>query len=732
MRPALTLAWHELVRTWRSPSFYFTAALFLFYQGIVLAVTVALRQHPLSPPGPLLAPFFGGPFWFWPLLILVVVELSHDAISRERSHGTLDALRASPLSPGGIALGKYLAMLATWALLWAATLPPLAFLWVVLPPDVAVPAGPVLTGYAGVLLVGGAGLALGLWFSSLTADTRLSAMLTFVVLFAFVLVKIMTNPAFGIVRDPAWVSRLDAFNLFDVLERFSRGFVHLRDLTLLGLLIVAGVAGAGRVLGAGLRRPSRWQTADLAAWILLAGFTLATALRLGWSWDVTPRPGLDPRLERRISDLGTPVTLYLFTGSPAAATPFSPMPELELHLERVCRTSPLLRWERVFATSAGERAGKLATRFGLQLSAMEADTTGLLEGRLVAATEQRHQIIRLSDLFVMDVREDGVVFHGVALQSALTRALAHLQQPDEHAWCFTRGHQERLVSDTRGAGLSRLAAGLQFAGITVRELDLLSPIPATCRLVFAADPRTELLPAEEEHLVAALREGRTGLALTVGGQQSSHGDLALPASWAALARDCRLGFTGALVEDPGGALREDDPGRFIVPWPGKNARLVLNRPAAVTAGPGTEVVLAASERARLVDRDPRQPGGGSATPLAARSGPDCAARMLLFGFSDAYANDRLAPGGQSQDAAAGWLMSQLRWVAAQPADEPMEVFEMEHHKLVLPQGQVTRLQTFSLLLWPLFALAVGLWVARRRSDLTARGRSGLTARGRRS
>ncbi len=708
MRPALTLAWHELRRTWRTPSFYFTAALFLFYQGIVLAVTVALRQHPLSPPGPLLAPFFGGPFWFWPLLILVVVELSHDAISRERAHGTLDALRASPLPPVGIALGKYLAMLATWSLLWAATLPPLAFLWVVLPADVAVPAGPVLTGYAGVLLVGGAGLALGLFFSSLTADTRLSAMLTFVVLFAFVLVKIMTSPAFGIVRDPAWVSRLDAFNLFDVLERFSRGFVHLRDLALLGLLVVGGVAGAGRVLGAGLRRPSRWAMADLAAWTLLAGFFLATALRLGWSWDVTDRPGLDPRLERRISELGVPVTLYLFTGSPAAATPFSPMPELELHLDRVCRTSPRLRWERVHATSAGERAGKLATRFGLQLSAMEADSTGLLEGRLVAATEQRHQVIRLSDLFVMDVREDGVVFHGVALQSALARTLAHLQRPDEHAWCFTRGHQERLVSDTRGAGLSRLAAGLQFAGITVRELDLLSPVPVSCRLVFAADPRTELLPAEEEHLAAALREGRAGLVL------SSHGRHDLPASWASLARDCRLGFTGALVEDPGGALRENEPGRFVVTWPGKNARLVLHRPAAVTAGPGVEVLLATSERARPVDRDTGRPGGGGAIPLAARSGPDCAARMLLFGFSDAYANDHLAPGGQSQDATAGWLMTQLRWVAGQPADEPMEVFGMEHHKLVLPQGQVNRLQTFALLLWPLFALAVGLWVARRR------------------
>lgn len=716
MRPVFTLAWHELGRTWRSPSFYFTAALFLFYQGIVLAVTVALRQHPLSPPGPLLAPFFGGPFWFWPLLILVVVELSHDAISRERAHGTLDALRASTLTPGAIALGKYLAMLATWTLLWAATLPPLAFLWTVLPPDVTVPAGPVFTGYAGVVLVGGAGLALGLFFSSLTEDTRLSAMLTFVMLFAFVLVKIVTSPAFGIVRDPAWVARLDAFNLFDVLERFSRGFVHLRDVTLLGLLMAGGVAGAGRVLGAGLRRPSRWAVADLGAWFLLAGFVLALAMRPGLALDVTGRPGLDPRLERRVRELVEPVTLYLFTGSPTAAAPFSPVPELEVHLARICRTSPLLRWERVSASAAGARGRALAARFGLNLSTMEADSTGLLEGRLVAATAVRHHVIRLSDLFVMDLREDGVVFHGVALQGALSRALARLQRPDDGAWCFTRGHQERLTSDPGADGLSRLAAGLQFAGVAVRELDLLSPVPAACRLVVTADPATELLPVEEEHLAAALREGRAGFVL------SSREGHVLPASWGALARDCHLGFSGSVVEDPGRALRPDEPGRLVVPWPGKNGRLVLTRPAALTAGPGTEVLLAASSQARVVDPRTGRVTDGRGVPLAARSGPDCAARMLLFGFSDAFANDRLAPGGQSPDASAGWLLSHLRWAAAETSEEPMAVFTMEHHKLVLPQGQVNRLQTFALLLWPLFALAVGLWVARRRSGLTARRR----------
>ncbi|PKN45213.1 MAG: hypothetical protein CVU59_09700 [Deltaproteobacteria bacterium HGW-Deltaproteobacteria-17] len=708
MRHALTLAWHELRHTWKTPSFYFIAALFLFYQGIVLAVTLALRQHPLSPPGPLLAPFFGGPFWFWPMLILVVVELSHNAISRERAQNTLDALRASVLTPQGIVLGKYLAMLTTWTLLWVATLPLLVFFWIILPPDVLVPAGPVLTGYAGVVLVGGAGLALGLFFSSLTADTRLSGMLTFVVLFAFVLVKIMTSPAFGIVRDPSLVRLLDAFNFFDVLERLSRGFVHLRDMTLLFTLMIAGVAGAGRVLGAGLRRRSPWNAVDLGAWTLLAALLFALVFRLGWTWDVTGRPDLDPRLEQRIRETTEPVTLYLFTGSPSAAAPFSPVPELEVHLERICRRSPLLRWERIQAASSGPRAAALAARFGLNLATMEADSTGILEGRLVAATAVRHHVIRLSDLFVMDVREDGVVFHGVALQSALARGLARLQRPDDTSWCFTRGHQERQITDTSAGGLARLAAGLQFSGISTREIDLLSPVPTNCRLLFSADPLTELMSAEEENLAAALREGRTGLVL------ATHEYNQLPASWKRPLQECHLGFSDAVAEDPVNQLRAGEPGRFLVSWPGRNGRLLLTRPLIIEANRSAVTLLSTSDRARHVERRTGRVLEEGAAVLAARSGQDCAARILVLGFSEAFSNDHLAAGGQSSDASMNWLLAQLRWAAAEPADETMPIFEMEHHKLVLPQSQVARIQTFALLLWPLFALAVGLWVARRR------------------
>ncbi|MBU1238324.1 ABC transporter permease, partial [Myxococcota bacterium] len=265
----LKIAWHELKSTLRTPSFYFVAALFLFYQGIVFSITVSLRHHPLSPPGPLLAPFFGGPFWFWPLLILVVVELSHGAISRERAEGTLDLLLASPVSPQSVVVGKYLGIVALFALLWLMTLPMVVLLFLYLPAGVKVAMVPIITGYAGAITVGAAGLAMGLLFSSLTRDARLSGMLTFVVLFLLVLLKILVNQSYGIITSPWLINLLSYFNFLDYMETFARGSVRGVHLSILLGIIILSVRGAAMIIGHGQRVHRLWGLLDYGIMFLV-------------------------------------------------------------------------------------------------------------------------------------------------------------------------------------------------------------------------------------------------------------------------------------------------------------------------------------------------------------------------------------------------------------------------------------------------------------------------------
>ena len=226
---------YEFKRNLKSPSFYFVAALFLFYQGIVFALFVSLRQHPLSPPGPMFAPYFGGPFWFWPLLILVVTELSHDAISREKAGGTLDLLLASPLSFYQVAWSKFLSSFLSYAILWLGTIPLIVFLILHTTQSDSVLIAPILTGYFGALSIGAFGISVGLFFSSLSKDIRLSGMLTFVALFMMVLLKILINPAFGLIENKNLIDLINHINFFDYMENFAFGRINWTNvITLLG------------------------------------------------------------------------------------------------------------------------------------------------------------------------------------------------------------------------------------------------------------------------------------------------------------------------------------------------------------------------------------------------------------------------------------------------------------------------------------------------------------------
>ncbi len=707
MSPLFTLAGHEIRRSFRSPAFYFTLALFLLYQGIVFSVTVSLRTHPLSPPGPLWAPFFGGPFWFWPMLLLVVVQLSHDAIARERAAKTLDALRASRLSPAAIAAGKFLAVLFAWTVFWAATLPLLLAAWLLFPDGAAWEIGPILTGYLGVLLIGAAALAAGIFFSSLTADPRLSGMLTFLALFSFVLLKILTHPAFGIVRDPTLLRALVAVNFLDMLERFARGRIHLPDVVFLGVLTAGCVALAGRMLDEDFRRARKtWRhAADALAWGILAVFSVAWAFRADAVWDVHAASELDARLVQRIEQ-GPPVHLYLFAGAGPGAEVYSPLSELEAQLSRLCREYPRLSWERVYAVDENPRVRRLAERFGLDLGALRSDATGLLEGRLVAATEQRHHVMRLGDLFVVDISEEGVSFRGMALQAALAGAISSVSDAREDAWCFTRTHGEASILDTRSGGLSRLVRALEFSGIRTREIDLLAEVPASCRLVVAADPQNGLSPAEEENLERALGRN-TGLVLMLRFGRT------LADSWRRFPESCGIRITDDAVEDPSRPVHPPSAEEFYADWPERNQRLAVLLPRALEVSGDAVLRLSASSAARRIRAGRTLVAPGSPV-LAASSGPSCPHRVLVLGFLDSFLNERLSPAGTSPNAETAWLLTRMREMALLPPEEDMPLFPVEHHRLRLTPDLMEKLHVFALVLWPAAALLAGIRTARRR------------------
>jgi ABC-type transport system involved in multi-copper enzyme maturation permease subunit len=108
--------------------------------------------------------------------------------------------------------------------------------------------GPILSGYIGALLIGAAGIALGILYSSLTRDLKLACMLTFVSLFLLIIVKIMLLPELNLI-ETEWVRELMRhLNFFDYMHDFSRGIVDTRQVTLLGSIVLFCLFGASRAL----------------------------------------------------------------------------------------------------------------------------------------------------------------------------------------------------------------------------------------------------------------------------------------------------------------------------------------------------------------------------------------------------------------------------------------------------------------------------------------------------
>jgi ABC-2 type transport system permease protein len=112
------------------------------------------------------------------ILLLLLPLLTMRLFAEERRSGTIELLLTYPVRDGAVLIGKYLAALALYALMIALTLLyPLMVTYFA-----RLEWGPVLTGYAGLLLMGAAFIAVGLFASSLTENQIVASITTFGIL----------------------------------------------------------------------------------------------------------------------------------------------------------------------------------------------------------------------------------------------------------------------------------------------------------------------------------------------------------------------------------------------------------------------------------------------------------------------------------------------------------------------------------------------------------------------
>ncbi len=175
------------------------------------------------------------------LFLLLVPALTMRLFSEEKKQGTYEFLLTSPLTVAQLVAGKYLAGLAMiFILLLCSALFP-ATLYLVGSPETM----SILTGYLGLLLLGGAFVAVGTFASSITENQIIAAVLTFATLLFFWIISWAATVAGGPMADlMTYISFLDHF------EDFTKGVLDTRHVVYYLSFIAFFLLLAGRAVEA--------------------------------------------------------------------------------------------------------------------------------------------------------------------------------------------------------------------------------------------------------------------------------------------------------------------------------------------------------------------------------------------------------------------------------------------------------------------------------------------------
>jgi ABC-2 type transport system permease protein len=155
------------------------------------------------------------------LLLLISPALTMRLLSEESRTGTLELLLTAPVKDWSVVIGKFLGAFGLYIAMMALTLTyPLLLVLFGGNPDW----GPIWSGYIGVLLLGMAFLAVGLFASSLTSNQMVAAVIAFVILLILYLISQVVSSVAAGVGD-----FLSKFSLYDHFDPFPRGIIDLKD-----------------------------------------------------------------------------------------------------------------------------------------------------------------------------------------------------------------------------------------------------------------------------------------------------------------------------------------------------------------------------------------------------------------------------------------------------------------------------------------------------------------------
>ncbi|MDJ0746827.1 MAG: ABC transporter permease [Xenococcaceae cyanobacterium MO_167.B27] len=210
----------------------FMVEILLGEQGVIQQVSVA-EQLGI----PIDVPYIFLQYFFWAigdLCLFILPILSMGLYTEERQRGTLELLATSPISNWVVALGKLLGVIA----FFIAMILPLLFYEIIIFNASQPPISPTvpLLAHLGLILLASAILSLGMFISSSTDSTIISAILTFALMLFLWIIDLFAQNI-----DNIFGEVLQKISLLECYKNLVQGICDTSNLVLLFSYILLGL-----------------------------------------------------------------------------------------------------------------------------------------------------------------------------------------------------------------------------------------------------------------------------------------------------------------------------------------------------------------------------------------------------------------------------------------------------------------------------------------------------------
>lgn len=248
MRNIFAIVGKELRAYFASPIAYVVLTVFLLLSGYffynILSVfiqrsmmmVVQAQQFGGTPPAmdvPALVErnFFG---IISTIILFMLPMLTMASFAEEKRRRTFELLITSPLTNVQIIVGKFLAAMFFFIVMLLPTMIYHVFLYLHSSPKMTV--GPALSGYLGLLFLGGALIALGIFISTLTENQIVAAIISFGTILILWVIDLSAQAA-----GPFWQEVLGYISILNHFDDFSKGVIDTSSLVVYLSFVLLGL-----------------------------------------------------------------------------------------------------------------------------------------------------------------------------------------------------------------------------------------------------------------------------------------------------------------------------------------------------------------------------------------------------------------------------------------------------------------------------------------------------------